>query len=320
MTITETIAINRAADPSRSIALRNAFARAMRNRFGAFNKIVTEVIVDDNVFGIVVNRKPGQGAFAFPSAKDKLNAFTAWMEQQMVDDILQVTRSETAADSVDAAWPNKYIQEAYKRGVIRARNQIRGRALPDRDVAEVIVMARRRRSRIRIPSLSETGGIGSVLMTPGHIDTLGLLYTRVFNELKGITEAMAQQIGRVLAQGLASGLSSDTIARQIRQVITGIGEDLSITDSLGRHIPAARRAMLMARTEIIRAHAEAQLQEFENWGIHGVTAKAELLTAQDQRVCLRCIILEKRVMTIDEARGLIPVHPACRCIWVPFIQ
>lgn len=298
MTLTETIVANKAKDPSQTSALRNAFARAMRVRFATLRKILIDVIVEDNVFGLAVNRKPGPGAFRFPRSSDKVSAFMKWLNQQVQDDILQVTQIEQVGSAVDAAWTNLYIQDSYKRGVTRARAQMRGIA----------------------STLTETGGIGIAMMNPFHVDRLGLLYTRVFNDLKGITDAMDGQISRVLSQGMADGLNPRTIAKQLVQVITGMGNDLAITDSLGRYIPAQRRAEMLARTEIIRAHAEAQLQEFQNWGVEGVSVMAELLTTKDQRTCQRCIKLEKQVMTIEEARGIIPVHTGCRCIWVPFID
>jgi SPP1 gp7 family putative phage head morphogenesis protein len=95
--------------------------------------------------------------------------------------------------------------------------------------------------------------------------------------------------------------------------------DLALTDTLGRFIPATRRAMMLARTEIIRAYAEATLQEFRNWGVEGVSAKAEWSTAGDDRVCPKCAPMEGRIFTLDEASGLIPFHPNCRCAWIPWI-
>jgi len=44
---------------------------------------------------------------------------------------------------------------------------------------------------------------------------------------------------------------------------------------------------------------------------------AEWQTAGDERVCPLCEPLDGTVMTIEEARGLIPRHPNCRCMWVP---
>ncbi len=124
----------------------------------------------------------------------------------------------------------------------------------------------------------------------------------------------------MLAQGMADGLGPRQLARNLTRTISGPVGDLGITDTLGRFIPAERRAVILARSEIIRAHAQAQLQEFENWGVAGVTAAAEFRTAGDTRVCPLCAPIDGRVYTIEQARNIIPVHPQCRCAWLPVDQ
>ena len=44
---------------------------------------------------------------------------------------------------------------------------------------------------------------------------------------------------------------------------------------------------------------------------------AEWMTAGDQRVCARCQANEGHRFTIEQARNMIPLHPQCRCAWVP---
>jgi SPP1 gp7 family putative phage head morphogenesis protein len=145
-----------------------------------------------------------------------------------------------------------------------------------------------------------------------------LIFSRVYNELKGITAAMDQQISRVLAQGLADGDNPRLLARKLVSTINGDGVDrLGVTDTLGRFIPARRRAELLARTETIRAHHMALMQEYRNWRVEGVYVNAELVTAGDDRVCTRCSSLEGRVYTLEEAENIVPVHPLCRCTMIP---
>jgi SPP1 gp7 family putative phage head morphogenesis protein len=75
---------------------------------------------------------------------------------------------------------------------------------------------------------------------------------------------------------------------------------------------------LLARTEIIRAHAEGTLNNFELAGLENVELQAEFLTAGDDRVCPICSALSGKIYSIKEARGIIPVHPNCRCTWLPY--
>jgi SPP1 gp7 family putative phage head morphogenesis protein len=81
-----------------------------------------------------------------------------------------------------------------------------------------------------------------------------------------------------------------------------------------------RRALVLARTEIIAAHAEGQLDAFEAMNIEKVGVMAEWSTAGDDLVCAKCEPLEGAIMTVKEARGLLPRHPNCRCAWIPAID
>lgn len=154
-----------------------------------------------------------------------------------------------------------------------------------------------------------------------HVDRLGLIYTRVFEDLKGITNAMDAQISRVLAQGLADGDGPRLLARKLVATINGTNMgDLGITDTLGRFIPAKRRAEMLARTEVIRAHHLASIQEYRNFGVLDIKVMGEWRTAGDDRVCEKCASLEKRIFTLDEIEPMIPLHPNCRCIALPYVE
>ncbi len=288
-------------DPTRTTTLRNAFVREMDRRFRHLRGLIRMAIVAEDVFGlgdpvtITILQTPGRRRFNFPRSADKVAAFMDWIQRQIDFGILEVTQLQQIGSGVESAWTNRFINDSYRRGVTRARAQLI-------------------RGGFDVPSLSESGGINAAMNSPFHLDRIGLLFTRTFNELKGITDAMSQQISRVLAQGMADGLAPATLARQLNAVI---GSGLGLTDTLGRFIPAQRRARILARTEIIRAHSEATLQEFRNWGVVGVTVEVEFATAGDNRVCQQCANLEGSVFTIAQASGIIPVHAQCRCAWIP---
>jgi SPP1 gp7 family putative phage head morphogenesis protein len=104
------------------------------------------------------------------------------------------------------------------------------------------------------------------------------------------------------------------------RVITGDGGgDFGIVDSLGRRIPSRRRAEILARTETIRAHHAANMGEYRAAGALGITVLAEHLTAGDDRVCPQCAPLQGKRYELDEAEYMIPVHPQCRCVAIPYI-
>ena len=184
-------------------------------------------------------------------------------------------------------WTATYVESAYKKGGVRAYTDLRAEELAN------------------YPSLFKGGQaefIRTAFSSPVALQSVALLYNRAFTELEGVTAAMDQQMSRVLADGFAQGHGAAKIARDLRKNVTKI---------------TRTRANVLARTEIVRAHAEGQLDAFEALGVKEVGIMAEWSTAGDDRVCPLCDELEGVVMTIDEARGLLPRHANCRCAWIP---
>jgi SPP1 gp7 family putative phage head morphogenesis protein len=295
----------KAYDPTHTTVLRNLFANKMTKRFGTLCVAIANKIITEDCFGLneqILTQGSGRAVFAFPRSADKVEAFMKWLQQQVDEGILSIKEFEQIGTSIDKAWTNLYIIDSYKRGIIRARYELQKAGYKN------------------VPSIDATGGVEMSMMIPLHMDRLGLLYTRVFTDLKGITSTMDTIISRILTQGIADGDNPRLLAKKLISSINGtnMGE-LGMTDSLGRFIPAARRAEMLARTEIIRAHHQATIQEYKNWGAEGVNVLAEMLTANDSRVCGICEALTlKNPYTLDEAMNLIPVHPNCRCFCLPF--
>ena len=311
-TFTESIQTYNSYDPTRTTTLRNAFASDMRRRFTELIRMIKVGVEQQDAFGLRPAtprtlqthqmQPPGAGAFSFPRSVDKIAVFIRWLEEQIEAGILMVDDIEQVGTSIDGAWMNKYIHDSYKRGVHRARYEMK-------------------KAGYDVPSIDETGGIDISMSTPFHVDRLGVLFTRTFTDLKGITDAMDSLISRVLTQGIADGDNPRVLARKLVAVINGEGVgDLGIRDSLGRFIPARRRAEILSRTEIIRAHHQAMIQEYMNWRVLNITVQAEWRTAGDNRVCAQCEPLEGEVFTLEVAMGMIPLHPQCRCIALPFKQ
>ncbi len=281
-------------DPTRTTTLRNAFVRDCRKRFVRLANDITRLIGKQNEMGLEVNA----GQFDFPTSQNKVEAFMQWLKTQTDTGLLEISSANQVGVGLNDYWTNKYVTDSYQRGVIRARQEMR-------------------KAGLDVPSIDTTGGIGASMTAPVHLDRLGVLYTRIFNELKGITENMSGQISRVLTQGIADGDNPRLLARKLNKVITGTGGDLALTDTLGRYIPAKRRAEILARTEVIRAHHMGMVQEYRNWGLEGVEVQAEWRTAGDDRVCEQCAGMEGNTYTLDQIEKMIPVHPQCRCLALP---
>jgi len=252
----------------------------MVRRFRALKRSIRETIVDNDAFGLNV-QAAAAGAFAFPRSSDKVSAFMQWLKQETKAGILQVRVGTPLQSAAQQSWQNIYLESAYQRGIAQAGQEMRG--------AGGTVSQRY---------------INAAFNRPIHADAVGLIYTRAYGELEGVTAAMEQAISRTLARGMADGKGMMALARDLEDEVDSIG---------------IVRARTIARTETISAHAEASLNSYEEAGIEGVDVEAEFSTAGDEQVCPECQDLEGKVMSLDDARGLIPIHPNCRCAYIPVI-
>lgn len=294
-------------DPTRTTGMRNKFANDIKRRFSKLAMIISKAIVEEDCFALKPSSggfsamadmvTPGRLAFDFPRSGDKVTAFMEWLRKQVDAGVLEVSRFPRLGTSIEELWTDKYIYSAYQKGIARARQELMGAGYD-------------------VPSISESGGISAAFNMPMHLDRVGLIYSRVYSELKGITSAMDTQISRVLAQGMADGRGPIELARLLTKTITGPFGDLSITDTLGRFIPARRRAEMLARTEIIRAHHVATIQEYKNWAVEGVKVRAEWQTAGTGS-CEQCLSLGGKVFELSVIEAMIPFHPNCRCVALP---
>ena len=290
-------------DPTHTTVLRNAFAAEMNKRFIRLRGLIRRAIVDQDCFGLTQLNSyslPGRRAYAFSRSTEKVEAFMIWLQEQVDREILEILpgMGTQIGRGVERAWTDMYVQSAYQKGIERGRAEMIGAGYD-------------------VPTVTAGGGIHAAFNAGQHLDRAGLIYSRTYTQLKGITDQMGNQISAVLSQGMIDGKHPRELARLLTKTITGPVGGLGITDSIGRFIPAQRRATILARTEVIRAHHVATIQEYENWGAGGVRVEAELRTAGDDRVCDECAALHGNVYTLEEAYSLIPVHPQCRCCCIP---
>jgi len=302
-------------DPTKTLTLRKAFVSSMNKRFRDLIAVIRKAIVQDDCFGLQVEtfaelNSPGYRAFNFPRTGDKIEAFMEWLRQQVEKGILETAQFPRVGQSIESAWTNVYIRDSYKRGIMRARSELKKAGYP-------------------VGTLAEAGGVDAVFGTPFHLDRVGALYTRVFTELKGITSVMDTQISQILAQGLIDGDNPQLLSRKIISAIDGSNRgtlDLPIqyTRPDGRVVrytmPAKQRAATLARTETVRAHHLANIQEYKNWAVEGVTVIAEFVTAGDDRVCQECAGYHGNQYSLKVAEFMIPVHPNCRCVVIPIAK
>lgn len=273
-------------DPTRTVTLRRRFESEITARFRRLKKLIRMAIIDERGFGDPRRPITNLAQFDFPRSEQKITEFMDWLRQQErrgdVAILPVMRRTGLSAD----AWPNTYIDSAYQAGIRRARVELRNQG-------------------VDVPSDDAVNGVAMGFNHPFHVDRVGLIYTRVLSELEGITEEMDKQISRVLAQGMIEGRNPLDIARLMEDRVDKIG---------------ISRARLLARTEVIRAHHLANIQEYKNAGIENVQVVAEFASADDGRVCPECKSLDGKLYTVKAIESIIPVHPNCRCVAIPRLR
>ena len=271
-------------DPTRTKTLRKAFSSEINKRFLWLRGMVRKSLVDRDVLALKENiALPGSRAFDFPRSSEKVEAFMRWLGEMEDRGIFSLRKGVSRSQSSNVKWADVYIDSAYRQGMRRGNHELR-------------------KAGYSVPSLSEEG-INVLFSQPVHADRVGLIYTRVFSELKGVTDAMDQQISRILAQGMAEGVNPREIADRITSSIRDIQK---------------QRALKIARTEVVRAHHHASMALYEEAEVEGVALLAEWSTAGDRNVCEFCNMMASQgPYNLNEAWGMIPAHPNCRCVMLP---
>lgn len=263
--------------------IRKAFVANVNRRFHKLSLAVTDFIDDKDALGLK-EKKMGVALnvtpreFEFRTDAGKLQAFQQWFKQQVEANIF----STEPGTPFDEPWTTEYVTSAYKRGIINS------------------YLAAKRADKTL--TASQATFLAQSFNTAEALAKVKFLATRSFTGLQGITATMDSQLNLILAKGMADGSSVVQIAREMVDKIDGL---------------TASRALTLARTEIINAHSEGQLDAYDKLGIKELGIQVEWSTAGDDRVCPICAAREGQIMSVDEARGIIPIHPNCRCAWLP---
>lgn len=267
------------ADPSRTGISRAKYASEVKRRFLKFKRDLMEFLVKED--DLALNAKK----YKFSTASEKRKLFREKVQALMDSSIEQGGEGNP--------WSGKYVTEAYRKALDKTYTKT-----TKQKPAEVMAGAKGEFMRASL-----TG--------PEALDKVERLASRAFENLKGVTAPMKSELNRILSDGLAGKRSLKAIAKDIAKT-------LKVSEA---------RALRIARTEMVYVNAEGQLDAMESLGITSVTAEVEFVTAAGQgasdtemeklRVCPKCMELSGRKYTISEAHGIIPLHPGCRCSWIP---
>ncbi|MCK5016453.1 MAG: phage portal protein [Candidatus Peribacteraceae bacterium] len=125
--------------------------------------------------------------------------------------------------------------------------------------------------------------------------------TRSLSLAQMVNGTTKEELRKALALGFEEGESIPQLTKRIKTYYQNGYE---------------RRANMVARTEVIAASNEGALQGYEHEGIE----KAEFYAALDERLCVECEALHGVIYPINETHGVIPVHPDCRCTFIPIVD
>lgn len=264
-------------DPSRTILLRKNITADARRRFNLIATKVKLLIIVDDALGL------DDDDLLFNTENWKLRTAPEKVRafkiwlQKLIDDDILVR------DWSGRPWTAAYIKSAYKKGRLRAYTDAK------KVLGEVL-------------ETNKEQYISSVMSDTVTLQKIELLSDKAFTDFEGVTAVMTAAMLGIVSQGLANNSSTNLIASQL-------------TGNVARLINT--RTNVIAQDEVMRAFTEGQLDGFEDLGVEELKLVAEWSTVGDDKVCSMCSPLEGTIMTIDEARGLLPRHNNCRCIWIP---
>ena len=140
------------------------------------------------------------------------------------------------------------------------------------------------------------------------VDTDALDFMANYNVVLAgdVSRELADGIKRTVLSGIATGKSTEDIARDLGSVV----KDPESFRHAGSRVfsKAQYRMELIARTEVMRAHNQGRIKFHEEVGV----SKLEWMTMDDERTCPVCGPLDGKAFPTKQFPPL-PGHPNCRC-------
>lgn len=126
------------------------------------------------------------------------------------------------------------------------------------------------------------------------------LKTRINWAADEVGDETQRLLSAQLVQGYELGEDAAQLARRVESVFEHCSRE---------------RAITIARTETMTASTQGYIEGYKEVGVD----KLEFYTAQDERVCEDCNGLNGEQFATGNSVGVIPVHPMCRCVFLPVI-
>ncbi len=151
--------------------------------------------------------------------------------QLVVDEIQRIIDNALGVSRISGKPPrwffDAYLQSAYQQGTGQAAANI----------------------AVQVPEVAQQLELQQILTSEPYQRRIQLVYARTFNNMRGFSGQAAEDLARVLANGVANGQSPRTIAA----TMGGVFDEVE-----------GYRALRIARTEINKAYTEARNDQAED--------------------------------------------------------
>ena len=251
----------------RVTTVQRKYGSRLRGEYREINTAIREGVGDRDVFALQADAlaKPPP-SFEFKTTDSKVAGFLRWLNRQQQRGVL----------SVISRGSNTYVKSAYSAGIRWAHG------------------------RLRDENITTEVGVEGVFDMPVHRSTLQLLFTRNYEALDGITNAVSKDVSRTLTGGFAQGHGPAKMARELTDRVDKIG---------------MTRATTLARTESIHASTESTKQRYRDMGVEEVDI---INHAPCEEICKP--IVEGGPYPIDDIpHGGPPFHPNCEGALLPVV-
>lgn len=278
-------------DPTKTVGIRKRWITEVERRYRELRKRIAKLLLTGDAGSIPVPAvDPGLlgNAYSYPTDPISVLRFMAWLQLQV--DAVIIGNDATP----DNNWQNRYIDQAYDRGITRTQADLIRSAMDANMLRSVT-------SADIIGTATASLGVGTV-NGPIHLEAIRTLYLRSYSDLQGVTDEMSKQIRRALVDGIEQGKGIRDIAKDINGRVDAIG---------------ATRSKLIARTETVRAYNVASVAEFQDVAERaGIEPAYEWVTAGDARVRPEHAKRNGKVYPAAQALAMLG-EPNCRCSLVP---
>lgn len=227
----------------------------------------------------------------FLTSDRKLEEFKKWVRIQLG---ISMGESEPQEDF----WLKRYINETYQKAVARAYDG--HKPLPPTRLSKEAGAAYQAGGRAEF--------LRKAFWHPVSSSRVKALASQTMEEMKGLSEEAARKLTVELANGMIAGESPYKVGARLNRVIDGI----------------SNKGVAIAATRTVAAHNEGFLDSLELMGFKNVKVAVEWSTSGlgttkkgNPSPCKLCAPLNGIVLTVEEAHGLLPRHPHCKCTFRP---